>query len=77
MFIPPHLLGENEYTVGVSIFTSIGVKQHFVRVQDILSFQVFDSMTVPSARGDYAENMVSALRPLLNWELTFKDAAGN
>ena len=77
VFIPPHLLGENEYTVGVSIFTSIGVKQHFVRVQDILSFQVFDSMTAPSARGDYAENMVSALRPMLNWDLTFKDAAGN
>lgn len=77
VFIPPHLLGENEYTVGVSIFTSIGVKQHFVRVQDILSFQVFDSMTVPSARGDYAENMVSALRPMLNWDLAFKGTAGN
>ncbi len=72
--IPAHLLAETEYTVSVSMLSSIGVKQHFVKVRDALSFQVFDSMTVASARGDYAENLVSTMRPMLDWQTAFVDS---
>lgn len=74
LHIPAHLLSETEYTIGISMFSSIGVKQHFIKIQDALSFQVFDPMTGPSARGDYAENLVSAVRPMLDWETLFVDS---
>lgn len=69
--IPAHLLSETEYNVSVSMFSSVGVKQHFVKIQNALSFQVFDPMSHPSARGDYAENLVSAVRPMLDWNTSF------
>ncbi|MCB9111297.1 MAG: ATP-binding cassette domain-containing protein [Anaerolineales bacterium] len=75
--IPAHLLAETEYTVSISMFSSLGVKQHFVKVQNALNFQVFDSMTAPSARGDYAENLVSAVRPMLDWETSYTDSQPN
>ena len=59
------------------MFSSLGVKQHFVKVQNALNFQVFDSMTAPSARGDYAENLVSAVRPMLDWETSYTDSQPN
>ncbi len=65
--IPPHLLAENEYIVGVSIFNSFGGKNHFVVLKDALAFQVYDSMTGPSARGDYAQTMLGVVRPMLDW----------
>lgn len=71
--VPPHLLSETEYTVGVSIFSSIGLKQHFVKIHNALSFQVFDPMSQPSARGDYAENLESVVRPILHWDTSFVD----
>ena len=67
--IPPHLLAEGEYTVGVSIFSSAGAKQHYVRLRDALMFQVYDSMTSPSARGDYAQTIGGVVRPLLEWKI--------
>ncbi len=66
--IPAHLLAESEYIVGVSIFTSSGGKMHYVALRDALVFQVYDSMTGPSARGDYAQNFAGVLRPLLEWK---------
>ncbi len=66
--IPPHLLAESEYIVGVSIFSSSGGKTRFVALRDVIGFQVYDSMIGPSARGDYAQNFAGIVRPLLNWE---------
>ena len=66
--IPPHLLTEAEYTVGISIFVFIGAKHHYVQLKDVLRFQVFDPMTGPSARGDYAQNIAGVVRPLLKWK---------
>ncbi len=69
--IPAHLLAENEYTVTIGMFTSAGVKTHLMKIPHILSFQVVDPMTKPSARGDYAEDFSSVLRPMLNWEISY------
>lgn len=69
--IPPHLLAEGEYSVNLSIFTSRGVKSHFVQKPDALTFQVVDSMDGTSARGDYAERWAGVVRPLLHWHLEY------
>ncbi len=66
--IPPHLLAEGEYVVGVSIFTSAAAKQRFVLVKDAVVCHVYDPMVGMSARGDYAQEITGVVRPLLNWE---------
>jgi lipopolysaccharide transport system ATP-binding protein len=72
VIIPPNLLSEGEYTVGVSIFTSVGLKQHYVMIKDAMFFQVFDSMIRQSARGDYAQNLAGVVRPLLKWNMYYE-----
>ncbi len=68
VIIPPHLLGEGEYVVGVSIFASATSRQRFVQVNDAVVCQVYDPMDEISARGDYAQEIAGVVRPLLNWE---------
>lgn len=66
--VPAHLLTESEYTLNISIFTSAGAKKHYVNLREGMSFQVYDSMTKPSARGDYHQNMAGVVRPMLSWK---------
>lgn len=68
--VPAHLLTESEYALNVSIFSSAGAKKHFVNLRDGVSFQVYDSMTAPSARGDYSQNLAGAVRPFLHWDVS-------
>ncbi|GAB1470997.1 ABC transporter ATP-binding protein [Chloroflexota bacterium] len=68
--VPAHLLSESEYIISVSIFTSSGAKKHYVQLRNALSFQVYDSMTELSARGDYAQNLAGVVRPFLEWNTT-------
>ncbi len=68
IIVPPHLLAEGEYIISISIFASSGAKMHYVSLRDALAFQVYDSMTGPSARGDYAQNFAGVVRPLFQWE---------
>ena len=74
--VPSHLLNESEYTVNVSIFSSAGAKKHYVNLRDGISFQVYDSMTKPSARGDYSQNLAGVIRPLLHWDTSSKKIDG-
>lgn len=66
--IPAHLLAEGEYIVNVSMFSSSGAKVNYVSLKEAVSFQVYDSMMGPSARGDYAQNFAGVVRPLLEWD---------
>jgi lipopolysaccharide transport system ATP-binding protein len=66
--IPPHLLAEGEHSVSISLFTSRGAKERFVSEQDVVGFQIVDSMDGDSARGDYAQNMGGFIQPRLEWE---------
>lgn len=72
--VPRNLLSEGEYVVSFSIFSSRGVKHRYVQVDNALTFQVFDQMTGNSARGDYSEQLIGVVRPLLQWQLSFGDA---
>ena len=66
--VPSHLLSESEYSVNVSAFASAGSKKHYVSVRNAINFQIYDSMTNPSARGDYTQNLAGVVRPMLHWE---------
>lgn len=66
--VPSHLLAEGEYIISVSIFASSGAKMHYVSLRDAIAFQVYDSMTGLSARGDYAQNFAGVVRPLFQWD---------
>jgi lipopolysaccharide transport system ATP-binding protein len=66
--IPAHLLAEKEYSVCVSIYSSRGVKRHFVNGREAIAFHVKDLMRGDSARGDYAERIHGVVRPKLNWQ---------
>jgi lipopolysaccharide transport system ATP-binding protein len=68
IIVPPHLLAEGEYIISISIFASSGAKVHYVSLRDAIAFQVYDSMTGLSARGDYAQNFAGVVRPLFQWE---------
>lgn len=68
IIIPPHLLAEGEYIISISMFSSAGAKVHYVSLKNAIAFQVFDSMTGHSARGDYAQNFAGVVRPLFQWE---------
>lgn len=72
VIIPANLLSENEYTVSVSIFSSHGVKMHYIQARDVLSFQVVDPMFGNSARGDYTEGLAGVIRPFLAWKMDKK-----
>lgn len=67
LYIPPNLLAEGEYIVGISVFASKGKKLHLCRMQDVIAFQVVDYMRGGSVRGDYAEGLGGLLRPRLDW----------
>lgn len=71
--IPRNLLAEGEYVIGVSIFSSRGIKHHYVRLENVVAFHVFDPMTGDSARGDYAERVSGVVSPRLEWESYFED----
>jgi hypothetical protein len=71
--VPRDLLAEGEYIVGCSLFTSRGSKARHLQVTDAISFQVFDPMEGPSARGDYAQRMSGVMRPLLAWSTSRSD----
>jgi lipopolysaccharide transport system ATP-binding protein len=70
--VPGDLLAEGEYMIGISIFASRGVKQHFVRLENVIAFHVSDPMTGRSARGDYAERIAGVVSPRLTWESTYE-----
>jgi lipopolysaccharide transport system ATP-binding protein len=71
VIIPAHLLAEGEYTIHLSIFASRGVKSHFVRRPDALTFQVVDPIDGTSARGDYTEGWAGVVRPRLHWSRAY------
>lgn len=66
--VPAHLLAESEYALNISAFASASGKKYYLSIKDAIYFQVYDSMTKMSARGDYTQNLAGVVRPLLTWE---------
>jgi lipopolysaccharide transport system ATP-binding protein len=66
MWIPGNFLSEGVVIVGVAIFNQDPFLLHFQEL-DAVAFNVFDSLSVNSARGNYVGGFPGILRPLLQW----------
>ena len=70
-WIPGNLLAEGSLIVGVAVSTLDPVAIHFYE-RDALAFQIVDALDGDSARGDYAGTIPGVIRPLLDWETSYR-----
>ncbi len=64
--IPGNLLSEGSISVLAGIST-ISPTAKRVNEKDVVSFQIVDSMSGDSARGDWGGEILGVIRPMLNW----------
>lgn len=66
--IPPNFFSEGTHTVTTSLWTMEPfVKQEYGLV-DVVSFQVIDSQTGDTSRGNWTTDMSGVIRPMLEWK---------
>jgi len=70
VWVPGNLLSEGMYFIGVGLRTINPPVRRF-RVNEVVGFQVVDTMDGNGVRGDLAGNIVGVVRPLLKWETQF------
>ena len=70
VWIPSNFLAEGIVFVGIAILTPSPFKI-YLHESNILSFNVTDSMTGKSARGDYVGNFAGIVRPILQWQASY------
>ena len=70
--IPSNLLIEGEHSINISIFGSKGHKLRYVDYKDALGFHVKDEIDGTSSRGDYTQNVMGIVHPLLNWSSMYQ-----
>jgi lipopolysaccharide transport system ATP-binding protein len=73
-WIPGNLLSEGILFVTASIGTMEPFTIHFYE-DDVVAFQVVDSLAGNSARGDWTGPMAGVVRPLLDWSTRFEPEA--
>ena len=71
--IPSNLLIEGEHSINISIFGSKGHKLRYVDYKDALGFHVKDEIDGTSSRGDYTQNVMGIVHPLLNWSSMYQN----
>ena len=72
-WIPGNLLNEGPLIVAVHLMDVLGYAtkpSKLASVQEAVAFQVVDSETGPSAKGDYPQHWPSAIYPMLEWDTT-------
>jgi lipopolysaccharide transport system ATP-binding protein len=67
MWIPGNFLPEGVVVVGVAIFNADPFHLHFQEL-DAVAFNVFDSLSGKSARGNFVGGFPGIVRPLLQWQ---------
>ena len=71
-WIPGNLMAEGSFFVNVAVVTYLpNMNVHF-NAPEVVSFDIADSLTGDTARGDYAGKMDGVMRPLVDWETCFK-----
>ncbi len=66
-------MAEGTFFVNFAVVTYLpAMRIHFNQI-DAVSFDVVDSLEGDTARGDYAGKMDGVIRPILEWETSFKD----
>lgn len=67
-WIPGNLMAEGNFFVNVAVVTYLpAMLVHFNQLEAV-SFDVADSLSGDTARGDYAGKMEGVMRPLVEWE---------
>jgi lipopolysaccharide transport system ATP-binding protein len=73
--VPGNLLAEGTMFVSAGLTTvAPGIRQFFE--EDVVAFQVVDSLDGDSARGDIGGNVEGIVRPLLDWTTGFHESSG-
>ena len=67
VWIPGNLLAEGSLVGNVSIMSHFPTTILHAYERNAIAFQVIDSPSLDSARGDYVGPMPGVMRPLLNW----------
>lgn len=70
-WIPGNLLAEGSYYVRAAMRAIDRKVRHF-NEQDIVAFNVIDSIEGDSARGEWAGRLGGVVRPMLDWETSFE-----
>jgi lipopolysaccharide transport system ATP-binding protein len=74
-WIPGNFFAEGILTVGVAISTFDPLVVHFYE-RDAVSFHIIDTVDGDSARGDFGGALPGVVRPLLNWNTSFRSSTG-
>jgi len=70
--IPGNLLAEGRIFVSIAVNTYLFVSLEHANVPNAVSFNVFDSFSGDSVRGDFKVPWAGLIRPILEWENTFE-----
>jgi lipopolysaccharide transport system ATP-binding protein len=73
-WVPGNLLAEGTMFVTAGLFTMYPDIRQFYE-EDVVAFQVVDSMDGDSARGPVAHKVAGVVRPLLKWETEYYEPA--
>jgi lipopolysaccharide transport system ATP-binding protein len=73
-WVPGNLLAEGTMFVTAGLFTMYPDIRQFYE-EDVVAFQVVDSMDGDSARGPVAHKVAGVVRPLLKWETEYYERA--
>jgi lipopolysaccharide transport system ATP-binding protein len=76
VWLPGNFLAEGTVIVGAALSTLTPLAVHFYE-QDVVAFQVIDSLDGDSVRGDYAGPMPGVVRPVLHWTTRFMPRVDN
>ncbi|MCY7376936.1 MAG: polysaccharide ABC transporter ATP-binding protein [Pyrinomonadaceae bacterium] len=71
-WIPGNLMAEGSFFVNVAMVTYLPIMNVHFNALEVVSFDIADSLTGDTARGDYAGKMDGVMRPLVDWETSFK-----
>ncbi|MBA3633084.1 MAG: ATP-binding cassette domain-containing protein [Acidobacteria bacterium] len=67
-WIPGNLMAEGSFFVNVAVVTYLPKMNVHFNASEVVSFDIADSMSGDTARGDYAGKMDGLIRPLVDWE---------
>lgn len=71
-WIPGNFLAEGSFVVGVNISSHTPATRIHIETTETVGFEVVDSMTGDTARGDYGGAMPGVVRPLVEWTNEFR-----
>lgn len=65
--IPANLLSEGMHTINSALWTMEPTRKIEYSVKDVVAFQVIDSCSGDTARGDWVSDLAGVIRPFLEW----------